>query len=238
MSDALRRAVRANAAALELAGLEFVRRAGPRPYSPVAEAEAAPPDPTLAVRVALDTLAAEVAACARCPGLFATRTQTVFGVGPLSPDVCFVGDAPRADDDRSGRPFTGDDGGLLDKILTAMNLGRAEVYLTTAIKCRPPGNRPPSADECGNCREHLVRQLEKVRPKVICCLGEPAARTLLETNDTLAALRGKVHDYRGTPVVCTYHPAAMLQNEKLKKGCWDDMKLAMATVGRPVGGKG
>jgi DNA polymerase len=230
----LRRQVQLHVRALALAGVEFVPLAAPPPVRPASPQAIPEPSPADARRVQLDRLAAEVARCDRCPGLFSTRTQTVFGAGPVGAEVCFVGDAPWADDDREGQPFRGDAGALLDKILTAMGLARTEVYLTTAIKCRPPRNRTPNADECGNCRGHLDRQLELVGPRALCCLGAAAAQTLLNTPANIQALRGTVHDYRGTPVVCTYHPAYVLRNPAAKKDCWEDLKLLLRTLGRPL----
>lgn len=223
--------------ALRAAGIEFVPIAEPLPLAVVGTGPSdTPVTPVDHRRNALKELAVVVSQCNRCPGLFATRTQTVFGAGPLSADVCFIGDAPGAEDDRTGTPFTGEPGALFDKILTAMGLGRDEVYLMTAVKCRPPGNRPPTETECENCREYLIRQLELMRPRFICCLGLPAARTLLNCTAGMNALRGAVHDLAGTPVVCTHHPAALLQNESLKRDCWEDMKKLMKRIGRPLPG--
>ncbi|MEO2088661.1 MAG: uracil-DNA glycosylase, partial [Gemmataceae bacterium] len=213
--------------------VEFVPIAPPAParFFPSSPSESAP-DPDADRRRQLQTLASEVAKCDRCSGLFSTRTQTVFGGGPVSPDILFVGDAPCADDDRDGQPFRGEAGALLDKILGAMGLSRAEVYLTTAIKCRPPRNRPPTADECGNCRGYLDRQLELIRPRAICCLGETAARTLLGVSGGIRTLRGPTHEHAGTPVVCTYHPQEVVQNAALKRPVWDDMLRLLTLLGR------
>ena len=220
---------------LRSAGIEFVPIVEPIPLAIVPSIDqiqaTAPMDDRTRL---LGELATEVSRCHQCPGLFATRTQTVFGRGSLSPDICFLGDAPGAEDDRTGQPLTGEAGALFDKILHAMGLGRDEVYLMTAVKCRPPGNRPPSADECERCRDYLVRQLELVKPRFICCLGLPAARTLLNSTDGLNALRGTVHDFNGVPVMCTHHPASLIQNETLKRDCWADMKKLMTLIGRPL----
>jgi DNA polymerase len=118
-----------------------------------------------------------------------------------------------------------------------MGLGRDEVYLCSAIKCRPPGTRQPKADECANCRGHLERQLELVRPRAVCCLGNAAAQSLLLSTAPIQELRGKVHDWHGLPVVCTYHPRYVLDNPKVKAAVWDDLKAVMAAIGRPVVGK-
>lgn len=232
IADHLRR----HLAALNAAGVRFVPKAGPPPVIPVFESPAeVVPEATPAERkqLALEQLAAEVAKCERCPALFATRTRTVFGGGPVGAEVCFIGDAPRADDEL----FPGEVGELLNRQLTAMGLGRDEVYSTAAIKCRPPGQRHPKPDECVNCRGHLERQLELVRPRSICCLGAAAAQSLLESSAPIQALRGKVHDWHGLPVVCTYHPAYVLDNPKVKAAVWDDLKMLMKAIGRPVVGK-
>ncbi len=231
-ADHLRRHV----ASLHAAGVRFVPKAGPPPVLPVWESlaeEAVEETPAERKRVALDQLAAEVAKCERCPALFATRSQTVFGGGPVGAEVCFIGDAPRGDDEL----FPGEVGELLNRQLTAMNLGRDEVYLTAAIKCRPPGQRHPKPDECANCRGHLERQLELVRPRSICCLGTAAAQSLLGVSAPIQELRGHVHDWHGLPVVCTYHPAYVVDNPKVKPAVWDDLKLLMKAIGRPIGGK-
>ena len=227
--------MRRHLASLEAAGVRFVPKAGPPPPLPVwdALAEAVEESPTDRKRTALATLAAEVAVCERCPALFATRSKTVFGGGPLGAEVCFIGDAPREGDEL----FPGEVGDLLNRQLTAMNLARDEVYLTAAIKCRPPGRRPPKPDECANCRGHLERQLELVRPRAICCLGVAAGQSLLGLSAPIQELRGRVHDWHGLPAVCTYHPAYVLDSPKVKAAVWDDLKLLMKAIGRPVGGK-
>jgi DNA polymerase len=229
LADHLRR----HLAALDAAGVRFVPKAGPPPeWPPFAPPAETVPEETPAERaqLALDRLAAEVAKCERCPALFATRTKTVFGGGPVGAEVCFVGDAPREDDEL----FPGEVGELLQRQLTAMGLGREEVYLTAAIKCRPPGTRQPKADECGNCRGHLERQLELVRPRAVCCLGTAAAQSLLGSTAPIQELRGKVHQWRDVPVVCTYHPRHVLDTPKVKAAVWDDLKLLMTAIGRPV----
>jgi DNA polymerase len=184
--------------------------------------------PTLAV------LQQEVAGCTRCGELASTRTQTVFGVGNPNARLCFLGEAPGADEDRLGEPFVGRAGQLLNKILQACKLRREDVYILNILKCRPPGNRNPAPDEAQNCRRFLNRQLELIQPEFICCLGAVAAQNLLDTTDSIGRLRGKVHNYRGTQVVCTYHPAYLLRNPSAKSQTWDDMKLLMCEMGAPV----
>ena len=184
--------------------------------------------PTLAV------LQQQVALCTRCGELAATRTQTVFGVGNPGARLCFLGEAPGADEDRQGEPFVGRAGQLLNKILEACRLQREDVYILNILKCRPPGNRNPAPDEAQNCRPFLDRQLELIAPEFMCCLGSVAAQNLLGTTETIGRLRGRVHAYRGIRVVCTYHPAYLLRNPAAKKQTWDDMKLLMREMGTPV----
>ena len=185
-------------------------------------------------RHALTVLAETVSRCPKCPELFATRTQTVFGVGPVNPDVLFLGEAPGEHEDRTGVPFVGVSGQLFDRILSAMGLARSEVFIANVLKCRPPGNRDPKPEECVNCRPYLEEQLELVQPKVICCLGGTAANRLLGVKHSLNKMRGNWHDYKGTPVLVTYHPAALLRNPDWKRDTWDDMKRLLAKLGREV----
>jgi DNA polymerase len=187
-------------------------------------------------RQELTVLAQNVATCTRCPALASTRTQTVFGEGQAGAELCFIGEAPGADEDAQGLPFVGAAGQLLNRIIAAMGLKREEVYIGNILKCRPPGNRTPLPNEAANCREYLERQLELVRPKFICALGGCAAQNLLSTTQPLGRLRGRFHDFHGIPVLCTYHPAYLLPHRSpaKKKDVWDDMKLLMARMGRPI----
>lgn len=182
----------------------------------------------------LKVLAEEVAGCTRCGELAATRTQTVFGVGDPKARLCFLGEAPGADEDKQGEPFVGRAGQLLNKILEACHLRREDVYILNILKCRPPNNRNPFPQESQNCRRYLNRQLELIKPEYICCLGSVAAQNLLATDVTIGRLRGSIHDYRGVKVVCTYHPAYLLRNPSAKKQTWEDMKLLMREMGTPV----
>src|SRR5262249_5888657 len=154
----------------------------------------------------LTVLAGRVAGCERCKQLVATRTQTVFGVGPVDPELCFVGEAPGRTEDETGLPFVGDAGQLLTRIITACGLKREEVYICNIIKCRPPGNRTPTPEEAGNCAEYLERQVDLVRPKYLCALGGTAATYLLGTTAGIPKPRGRFFGCRGRPVVCTCHP--------------------------------
>jgi DNA polymerase len=173
----------------------------------------------------LHAIATEVAGCAKC-GLSANRTITVPGEGPLDPPVMFVGEGPGAEEDRTGRPFVGAAGQYLDTWLKPIGLTRAQVFIANCVKCRPPQNREPHPDEIGACLPYLERQIAVIKPKVICCLGRIAAQTLLSTASSLGALRGKVHERRGIPVVVTYHPSAVLRDKAgLRKPVWDDLQL-------------
>jgi uracil-DNA glycosylase len=187
-------------------------------------------------RQELKVLAETVRQCSRCPELASTRTQTVFGVGQAGAELCFIGEAPGADEDAQGEPFVGAAGQLLDKIIAACKMKREEVYICNIIKCRPPGNRTPLPNEAASCRDFLEKQLELVQPKFICALGSTAARYLLNTTQGIGQLRGRFHSYRGIPVMCTYHPAYLLPHRSpgKKKDVWEDMKMLLAKMGRPI----
>jgi DNA polymerase len=196
-----------------------------------------PAEPALSVEErghALKLLAEKVSTCVRCAELASTRTQTVFGVGKIDPELCFIGEAPGADEDATGEPFVGAAGQLLNRIIAACGMKREDVYICNIIKCRPPGNRLPQLNEAANCREYLERQLELVRPKFICALGACAAQNLLDTKAPIGRLRGQFHEYRGIPVMCTYHPAYLLRSPEKKKDVWEDMKKLLHRMGRPV----
>jgi uracil-DNA glycosylase family 4 len=181
--------------------------------------------------LSLQAIRQEVASCTRCAELASTRTQTVFGVGNPNARLCFLGEAPGADEDRLGEPFVGRGGQLLNKIIEACRIKREDVYILNMIKCRPPGNRNPLPTELDNCRGYLERQLDLIRPEFICCLGAVASQNLLGTTVSIGKLRGKIHDYRGIKVVCTYHPAFLLRSPGYKKETWEDMKLLFREMG-------
>jgi DNA polymerase len=182
---------------------------------------------------ALTALAKKVAACSRCRELAETRTQTVFGVGNPYARLVFCGEAPGADEDRQGEPFVGRAGQLLnDIIVKGMKMRREDVYILNILRCRPPGNRTPLPAEAAACREYLDKQLAIIQPEFICCLGAVAAQNLLGTDVTIGRLRGKVHDYQGIKVVCTYHPAYVLRNPQAKKPVWDDVQMLMTEMGK------
>lgn len=193
-----------------------------------------PPPENISSAPTLEVLRDEVAQCTRCQELADTRTQTVFGVGNPQARLCFLGEAPGADEDRLGEPFVGRAGQLLNKILEACGLKREDVYILNVLKCRPPGNRNPLPEESENCRRFLDRQLQLIDPEYICCLGAVAVQNLLNTTSPIGRMRGKIHEYRGIKVVCTYHPAYLLRNPAAKKHTWDDMKLLMREMGTPV----
>ena len=182
-------------------------------------------------RERLRAICTEVAGCTKCGELVANRTQTVFGVGNPRPRLCFLGEAPGADEDRKGEPFVGRAGQLLTKIITACTLSRDDVYILNILKCRPPGNRNPTPTEAGNCRDFLDRQLDVLQPEFICCLGAVAAQNLLDTTEAIGKLRGSFHEYRGIRVVATYHPAYLLRNPAAKRQTWDDMRMLMKAMG-------
>jgi DNA polymerase len=187
-------------------------------------------------RVALQTLAEEVKTCMRCSELCSTRTQTVFADGPAGAEVCFVGEAPGADEDAQGLPFVGAAGQLLNRIIAASGFKREEVYICNILKCRPPGNRTPLANEAANCRDFLERQLALVQPKYLVALGGCAATNLLQTTLSIGKLRGRFHDFKGIPVMVTYHPAYLLPHKRpdMKREVWEDMKMLLKKMGRPV----
>ncbi len=160
-------------------------------------------------------------ACALAKG----RSVVVFGSGNPDADVMFVGEAPGAEEDRQGLPFVGKAGELLTKMIGSIGLTRDEVYIANVVKCRPPGNRDPEPDEVASCEPYLMRQIEMVRPEIICTLGRFAAQTLLQSSESMGRLRGRIFSYRGIKLVPTYHPAALLRNEQWKRPTWEDLKL-------------
>ena len=173
----------------------------------------------------LSAIAEKVQECRRCP-LYATATNGVPGEGDPNADLVCVGEAPGANEDATGRPFVGQAGQLLTKILAAIDLKREQVFIVNVLKHRPPGNRNPRPEEVEACSPYLIRQLELIKPKVIVAFGTFAAQTLLQTKTPLGQLRGLVHRYHGTPLVVTYHPAALLRNPAWKRPTWEDVKLA------------
>lgn len=192
-------------------------------------------------------LRASVAACTAC-ALCESRTQTVFGVGHPQAHWLVVGEAPGEEEDRQGEPFVGASGQLLDRMLAALNLSRKyegsegseddegsaaaaqRVYIANTLKCRPPRNRNPSAEEMAQCEPYLLRQIELLQPRVILAMGKFAVQALLRCDDPIGKLRGRVHRYQGVPLVVTYHPAYLLRSQQEKAKAWEDLCLAASVV--------
>ncbi|HEX7077325.1 MAG TPA: uracil-DNA glycosylase [Candidatus Eisenbacteria bacterium] len=217
----------ATAAAAEVLALPGFESLVPRPPSAPSSPSAIPASKPLAPRddlpQDLEAIRALVAACTKC-GLCETRTRTVFADGDARARLMFVGEAPGRDEDAQGVPFVGRAGQLLNKMIAAIEMKREEVYICNVLKCRPPDNRVPAADEVERCRPYLEQQVAIVRPAVICALGLSAAQALLETKATMSSMRGKTFQYRGVPLIPTYHPAALLRNPSLKNEAWVDLQ--------------
>ena len=178
-----------------------------------------------------------VRACTDCP-LHAARRQTVFGVGDESADWLFVGEGPGAEEDARGEPFVGQAGRLLDNMLAAIGLKRGhDVYIANVLKCRPPGNRVPEPLEVARCEPYLLRQIQLIEPKLIVALGKTAASNLLHTEASIGSLRGRLHQFRGTPLLVTYHPAYLLRNPADKAKAWEDLCFAHDTMARLKAGQ-
>jgi uracil-DNA glycosylase len=266
-ADAVSRQIKGHLQSLKQAGVEWLPRAvtplvisEAQAISPPSEVQATVPAPVPVVTVpssaatpagtsaltldqrrqALRVLAAEVSACSCCAELASTRTQTVFADGQPDVDLCFVGEAPGADEDAQGLPFVGAAGQLLNKIIGACGFKRDQVYICNILKCRPPGNRTPLPNEAANCRSFLERQIDLVQPKFICALGGCAAQNLLGSALSIGKLRGRFHDFRGIPVIVTYHPAYLLPHRapEKKREVWEDMKMLLTRMGKPIPPKG
>ena len=215
--------------------------APPPPAGDARPASAMAPDARSAAIATMDwpALRAAVAACEAC-GLCQSRRQTVFGVGHAHAHWMIVGEAPGEQEDREGEPFVGAAGQLLDSMLRALQLTRGEataerqVYIANTLKCRPPRNRNPEADELARCEPFLVRQIELIRPRRILAMGRFAVHSLLRSSEPIGKLRGRVHRYRGVPLVVTYHPAYLLRNLVDKARAWDDLCLAAQVAESPA----
>jgi len=169
----------------------------------------------------------QVRDCTACK-LRAGCTQTVFGTGDEKAEWLFVGEGPGEDEDAQGEPFVGQAGKLLDNMLLAIKLRRGQnVYIANIVKCRPPGNRTPEADEIAACLPYLQRQIELIKPRLIVALGKTAATALLGRDAALGSLRGTLHDYRGIPLIATYHPAYLLRSLPEKAKAWQDLCFAV-----------
>lgn len=179
---------------------------------------------------ALQLIRDEIGDCTRC-ALHTGRNKLVFADGDPAARLMFVGEGPGADEDASGLPFVGKAGQLLNNMITAMGLRREEVYIANVVKCRPPGNRTPEPEEANTCSPFLFRQIDVVRPQVLVALGATAATYLLGQRQPLAGLRGRVHAFRGTQLIVTYHPAYLLRDPRQKKEAWADLQIAMKELG-------
>jgi DNA polymerase len=201
--------------------------------SPLIAPEVAPAERA----AALEIIREEIGDCTRCV-LHKGRNKIVFGDGSPTARLMFVGEGPGADEDAQGIPFVGRAGQLLNNMIAAMGLAREEVYIANVVKCRPPGNRTPEPEEGATCSPFLFRQIDVVRPQVLVALGATAATYLLGSRQPLAGLRGRVHAFRGTQLIVTYHPAYLLRDPRQKKEAWADLQIAMKELGLKPPGKG
>ena len=186
---------------------------------------------------AWQVLEQQVSTCTRC-ALHECRTQTVFGTGNRNADWMIIGEAPGAEEDKQGEPFVGRAGLLLNEILFAAGYQRADVFIANILKCRPPSNRDPSADEISCCQSYLQRQIELIQPKLILAVGRVAAHGLLQTTTQVGRLRGTVHSYgeQGIPLIVTYHPAYLLRSPLEKRKVWKDLQFAKAVYKQQLAG--
>ena len=178
----------------------------------------------------LENIRAFIGDCTRCK-LCKGRNKIVFGDGNPKAELMFVGEGPGHDEDLQGLPFVGRAGKLLTQMIEAMGLARQDVYIANVVKCRPPDNRLPEKDEIATCAPFLVRQIDVIHPKVIVCLGNCAAQTLIGTNKSISHFRGQWYDYRGSRLIATYHPAYLLRNPAAKADVWNDLKKVIAVLG-------
>jgi DNA polymerase len=193
---------------------------------------------TVTSAAALGSLAVEVASCSRCE-LHQSRTQTVFGVGNPRARLMIIGEAPGADEDARGEPFVGRAGRLLNAMLLGIGLEREEVYIANILKCRPPRNRDPAAEEVAACSDYLTRQIGQVAPELLLAVGRIAAQNLLGVSTPIGKLRGRQYQHPGTdtPVLVTYHPAYLLRSPLEKRRAWEDLKQVAERLGLdPRGG--
>ena len=223
--------LRASAVALER--LKASGKAAARPVTNTSKAEQ------------LAAMRGAILECTNCSHLAKSRTQVVFGVGDPDAELMFVGEAPGEDEDLQGEPFVGKAGQLLTKIIETMGFARSEVYIANVLKCRPdmppgmPGNRKPKPAEMQTCLPYLRQQIDIIQPRVIVALGATAMEGLLGTTESMSRLRGRWHDFQGTPLMATYHPAYLLRNQALseKRKVWEDMLLVLERLGRPISEK-
>jgi DNA polymerase len=180
---------------------------------------------------ALQAISGEIGDCTRCPLAYAGRRRIVFGDGSPTARLMFVGEGPGADEDAQGVPFVGKAGQLLNNMIAAMGLQRAEVYIANIVKCRPPNNRVPEPVEANTCAQFLLRQIDVVQPQVIVALGATAATYLLGVKQSLSSLRRRWHSCRGAKLAVTYHPAYLLRDPNQKGEAWKDLQMVMAELG-------
>lgn len=197
----------------------------------VADESVVPSGPDQTSNLSWDVLAERVSGCERC-GLHQTRTQTVFGVGDRQARLLVIGEAPGADEDRQGEPFVGRAGQLLNAMLEAIGFERKQVYIANIIKCRPPGNRDPHAEEAAACQAYLYRQIALIDPGLILSVGRVSAHNLLGTGESVGRLRGRVHRFEpgGVPLIVTYHPAYLLRRPQEKAKSWQDLQRAYGVL--------
>ena len=198
----------------------------PIPFPPQVVTSIEPTDRAAALQLIRD----EIGDCTRC-ALHKGRNKLVFADGDPAARLMFVGEGPGADEDAQGLPFVGRAGQLLNNMIAAMGLKREEVYIANVVKCRPPGNRTPEPEEANTCSPFLFRQIDVVRPEVLVALGATAATYLLGARQPLAGLRARVHAFRGTKLIVTYHPAFLLRDPRQKKEAWADLQIAMRELG-------
>jgi uracil-DNA glycosylase family 4 len=202
------------------------------PRKPIFQPTHAAPDAVPAAQHGkfLELIREDIGDCTRC-ALHKGRNKIVFGDGSPTARLMFVGEGPGADEDASGTPFVGKAGQLLNNMIAAMGLKREEVYIANVVKCRPPGNRTPEPDEANTCSPFLFRQIDVIRPQVLVALGATAATYLMGARQPLAGLRGRVHAFRGSQLIVTYHPAYLLRDPRQKKEAWADLQIAMKELG-------
>jgi DNA polymerase len=211
-----------------------------RPASTFSGTRLAPVTGSKAERLAV--MRTPVLACTKCDHLVKSRTQVVFGVGNPEAELMFVGEAPGEDEDIQGEPFVGKAGQLLTKIIETMGFARSDVYIANVLKCRPdmpkgtPGNRKPEVKEMQTCLPYLREQIDIIQPRVLVALGNTAMQGLTGTTDPMSRLRGRWHDFQGTPLMATYHPAYLLRNQSLseKRKVWEDMLMVLEKLGKDI----
>ena len=210
------------------------RHSNAAPSAPVSAPAASVPAPSASAprTWTLQAIREDIGDCTRCKLATLGRKQIVFGVGNPNADLMFVGEGPGADEDIQGIPFVGRAGQLLTKMIEAMGFAREDVYIANVVKCRPPENRNPEPDEIESCEPFLFRQIDSIKPAVIVALGAFAARTLLRTQDPISRLRGRLFDYHGAKLIPTFHPSFLLRSPGQKKYAWEDLKKALAVMGR------